>query len=144
MQKLIYIHIIVLILSCSSSYNNQLSVLESEKQVLLVKDMMDTIFKKDVLLKSYLKFNKSDTIYIKADSILGVKKSWNSINKDGKYKILIVDSTNKHCFNFLELKILKNSIKVEMISKSTGHIVIGKAKLNENIWDLNEIKAGFR
>lgn len=144
MKKLIYIHIIVLILSCSSTYNNQLSVSKSEKQVLLIKDMMDTVFKKEVLLKSYLKFNKSDTIYIKADSILGVRKNWNNINKDSKYKILIVDSKHKHCFNFLELKILKNSIKVEMISKSTGHIVIGKAKLNGNTWNLNDIKAGFR
>ncbi len=133
-----------LVLGCVSFHNNSKSYNTDDHDILLVKSLVDTIFQKEKLLNRYLKFNESDIIYIKADTNLGVNKKWNKLIDKGKYKIVIVDTTNKHYFKFLKLKIQKNTFEIEMISESTGNMINGKAKLRGHVWDLKEISSGIR
>jgi hypothetical protein len=144
MKKLYYLLIISFVFGCTS-YNHSLSRVIRNREILLVKSLVDTVFQKEILLKRYLKFNGSDnTIYIKTDSILGIDKKWNKLIGREKHNIVTVDTTNKHYFKFLKLKIQKNTFEIEMISESTGNMIIGKAKLKGNIWDLKEISSGIR
>ena len=78
------------------------------------------------------------------DSVLGVNKKWNKVNVKSKHQIIVVDTTDKYYFKFLKLNVKKNTLEIEMISESTGNIIVGKAKLNDKIWDLNEINSGIR
>lgn len=144
MKNIFYLFLIISVVGCSSLFNRSESVVNNHDKVLLVKDLMDTIFQKEELLKRYVKFNKNDTVYIKMDSVLGVNKKWNKVNVKSKHQIIVVDTTDKYYFKFLKLNVKKNTLEIEMISESTGNIIVGKAKLNDKIWDLNEINSGIR
>jgi 2C-methyl-D-erythritol 2,4-cyclodiphosphate synthase len=144
MRKLYYLLMISLVLGCVSFHNNSKLYDTDDRDVLLVKSLVDTIFQKEKLLNRYLKFNETDTIYIKIDTTLGVNKKWNKLTDKEKYKIVIVDTTNKHYFKFLKLKIQKNTFEIEMISESTGNMINGKAKLRGHTWDLKGINSGIR
>lgn len=142
-----YFLLIVLLLSCSAIRTKSKLKETNKSQILMVKDLIDTIFQKEVLLKRYLKFNKNDTIYLETDSILGIDKNWNNVAGNNKYEIFTTDTTDttdKHLFKFLELKIHKSSVEMEVISESTGNIIIGEAKLKDGVWDLRKIKSGIR
>lgn len=139
-----YFVLVALVLGCST-INTTTSLKKIDKeQVFMVKDLIDKIFQKEILLKRYLKFNKNDTIYIETDSILGIDENWNNVIGDNKYEIFTVDNTDRHSFKFLELKIYKSSIEMEAISESTGNIIVGEAKLKDGIWDLSKIKSGIK
>jgi hypothetical protein len=145
MKKSIYLFIIVISISCSSNFTTNKSYFKSDEQVLLVKDLMDTIFQKEVLLKRYTKFNKSDTIYIKSNDLIGVNENWNNVKIEKKHKILIQNNfVKKHYFEFLTLEVYRKSVKIEVLCESTGNIIFGTAKLKGNVWDLSEIKSGIR